>query len=61
MNLPETVLAETIVPLQQYKGQFLKKGYSYREIKEDNAVTTIFRFSGNDPVTALPLPPINEN
>jgi hypothetical protein len=61
MNQPETVVVETIVPLQQYKGQLLNKGYSYREIKEANSVTTILRASGREPVTALPLPPINEN
>lgn len=58
---PETVVVETIVPLQQYKGQLLNKGYSYREIKEADAVITIFKASGRDSVTALPLPPINEN
>jgi hypothetical protein len=61
MNQPETVVIETIVPLQQYKGKLLSKGYSYREIKEGNAVTTIFRSADQEPVTALPLPPINEN
>ena len=61
MNQPETVVIETIVPLQQYKGQLLSKGYSYREIKEGNTVTTIFRSSDRESVNALPLPPINQN
>ena len=61
MNQPVKPVLETIVPLQHYKGKLIHEGYSYSEIKEANSVIIIFKTSGSDQVTTLPLPPISEN
>jgi hypothetical protein len=61
MNQPVKPVFEAIVPLQQYKGKLIQEGYSYNEIKEANSVILIFKASGTNQVTTLPLPPISEN
>jgi hypothetical protein len=62
MNQPERAVPDTVAPMQQYKGQLIDKGYSYREIKEKNAVTSIFKFSDPKSITKLDdLPPIINN
>lgn len=62
MNQPERPISNTTAPLQQYKGQLINKGYSYQEVKEDNAVISIFKASAAEPLTELiNLPPIINN
>jgi hypothetical protein len=61
MNQPESVAPQSNIPLHQLKGQLINKGYSYHEIKEANAVITIFKAAATETIHQLPLPPINEN
>lgn len=62
MNQPEKAVLSTTAPLQQCKGQLISKGYSYKEVKEANAVVSIFKASGIESKNELTsLPPITRN
>jgi len=61
MNQPESLAPGSIIPLQQHKGQLINKGYSYHEIKQDDAVIIIFRSCEAEPAYPSSLPPITEN
>lgn len=62
MNQPESITPNVAAPLQQLKTQLISKGYSYREVKEADAVIYIFRSSDNDSQPELlSIPPISNN
>ena len=62
MNQPEAVTPIVVAPLQQHKVQLISKGYSYHEVKEANAVISIFKSCGADPqVELMSIPPIIQN
>lgn len=62
MNQPEIPVSNAPAPLHQCKGQLLNKGYSYQEVKEENAVISIFKVSAAGSIqelVALPGPTSN--
>lgn len=62
MNQIERPISNATAPLQQYKGQIINKGYSYQEVKEENAVISIFKASAAEPLVELiNLPPVVNN
>jgi hypothetical protein len=62
MNQPATMIPDVAAPLQQLKVQLISKGYSYHEVKEANAVISIFKSSGIDPqVEEISLPSFVSN
>lgn len=62
MNQPEAVTPNVVAPLQQHKVQLISKGYSYHEVKEANAVISIFKACNADPQSErIAISPITHN